>query len=72
MNVNAFCMVLLLALGMAPSALAYGDPAAGGFLLQVLLAGALGSVAVLKMHFGKIIGLFRGRNMTQSRRLADD
>jgi hypothetical protein len=52
-------LVLFVTLGLTSNAFAYGDPAAGGFLIQVLLAGGLASVAVVRCHFGRIVDFFK-------------
>ena len=38
---------------------AYLDPGSGSYLLQLLLAGLLGSLFVVKSSWGKIKGFFR-------------
>lgn len=38
---------------------AYLDPGSGSYLLQLLLAGLLGSLFVVKASWGKIKGFFR-------------
>jgi hypothetical protein len=41
------------------SLLAYIDPGSGSYLVQVLVAGILGSGYFLKGYLGKFIGIFR-------------
>ena len=39
---------------------AYLDPGAGSYILQMLLAGALGLMFTIKLYIGKIKSFFRG------------
>jgi hypothetical protein len=39
---------------------AYLDPGSGSYLLQLLIAGLLGSLFVIRASWGKIKGFFRG------------
>ena len=60
---------LLLGMAFAPNAHAYLDPGTGSFLLQMLIAGALGAVLYVKMFWTRtkifFLGLFAsGRNKT--------
>ena len=66
------CMVL--ALGFAPSAFAYGDPAASAFVIQAILAGAFAGLAMLKGQISRLTSVFRARSSkpgkpVQSRRV---
>jgi hypothetical protein len=45
--------------GPMRSVLAYLDPGSGSFLLQLLLAGILGGLFVVKMSWSRIKGFFR-------------
>ena len=45
--------------GPLPSGLAYLDPGSGSFLLQLLLAGILGGLFVVRMSWSRIKGFFR-------------
>jgi hypothetical protein len=56
---------LYILLGIVPSALAYGDPAAGAFVLQAVLAGALAGVALLRGQMARFVGVFRLRGKHQ-------
>jgi len=49
----------LVALG-TPSAHAYIDPGSGSYILQILVAGALGALFSLKLFWHRILALFRG------------
>jgi hypothetical protein len=37
----------------------YLDPGSGSYLLQLLIAGALGGLVVLRMYWGKVKDFFR-------------
>lgn len=57
-------IVVLATLGMLPRAAnaQYVDPGAASVLLQVLIAGLVGLVAILKLYWRKITGLFGKRS----------
>ena len=44
---------------------AYGDPAAGGFALQVLVASAFAGMALLRGQFSRLMGIFRSSRKPQ-------
>ena len=44
--------------GMHAAAFAYLDPGSGSYLLQLLIAGALGGLFALRMFWGRIKGFF--------------
>jgi hypothetical protein len=47
---------LLVGLAAPP---AYLDPGSGSFLIQLLIAGALGAALAIRMSWGRIKGIFR-------------
>jgi hypothetical protein len=51
--------LLVMAITLTPSAFAYGDPAAGGFVIQAMLAGGLAAMAVLRGQFGRLTSSLR-------------
>lgn len=66
-----YAAALTISIGIAPSAYAYLDPGTGSFLLQMLIAGALGAYLYVKLAWIKtkmfFVDLFSG-----SRRAAVD
>jgi hypothetical protein len=48
----------LPAVGLASRGLAYLDPGSGSYLLQLLIAGALGFAFAIKIFWGRIKGFF--------------
>lgn len=55
----AFAALLLAAIPQ--QALAYIDPGAGSYMLQLLLAGAISALFAVKVFWGKIKAFFRGQ-----------
>jgi hypothetical protein len=49
----------------ASPAAAYLDPAAGSMVLQLVLAGAAGAAVVLKLVWGRLLGVFGIRRGTR-------
>ena len=47
----------VLLVRMAPPA--YLDPGSGSFLIQLLIAGALGAALAIRLSWGRIKGIFR-------------
>ncbi len=45
-------------LGLAARGFAYLDPGSGSYLLQLLIAGALGAAFAVKIFWGRIKGFF--------------
>ena len=41
---------------------AYLDPGSGSYLIQLLIAGALGAVLVIRMQWGRIKNMFRRKD----------
>lgn len=41
---------------------AYLDPGSGSYLLQLLIAGALGGLVALRLYWSRIVAFFRRRN----------
>ena len=52
-------LLLLVGLLYGDPAQAYLDPGTGSLVLQVVLAGIAGALAVVKLYWEKIRGLFR-------------
>lgn len=50
---------LLMGLAAPP---AYLDPGSGSFLIQLLIAGALGAALAIRMSWGRIKGIFRRKD----------
>lgn len=48
------------ALASTARPLAYLDPGSGSYLLQLLIAGALGALFVLRTFWGRVKSFFRG------------
>lgn len=46
---------------------AYLDPGSGSYLLQLLIAGALGGLVALRLYWSRIVGFFRRRSGGQSK-----
>ncbi|HSR46486.1 MAG TPA: hypothetical protein VLL77_00725 [Anaerolineales bacterium] len=46
-------------LGRAAAPPAYLDPGSGSYLIQLVLAGALGALLAIRMSWGRIKGMFR-------------
>ena len=63
MNLNHVPVSIAVILNLISAPLraneAYLDPGSGSYLLQLLLAGLLGSLFVVKASWGKIKGFFR-------------
>ena len=54
---------LTVALSSPPvTGLAYLDPGSGSFLIQLLIAGALGAALAIRMSWGRIKGMFRRKD----------
>ena len=52
--------------GPLQGALAYLDPGSGSFLIQLLIAGALGVALAIRMSWGRIKGMFRRKDAPPS------
>lgn len=50
-------LALLASIDSAPPA--YLDPGSGSYLLQLLIAGALGGLLMLRIYWGKVTDFFR-------------
>lgn len=48
----------LLSIVLAPTAQAYLDPASGSMVLQMILGGIAGLAVIIKLYWGKLLGLF--------------
>jgi hypothetical protein len=51
-------LAVLASLLMPREAHAYLDPGTGSYILQILLAGLLGALFMLKVYWGRIVGFF--------------
>ena len=54
------CLTAVFLLFFTEISEAYLDPGAGSYVLQMLLAGALGVIFTIKLYIGKIKSFFRG------------
>jgi hypothetical protein len=54
---------ILLSPAAAPPA--YLDPGSGSYLIQLVVAGALGALLALRMSWGRIKGIFRRGSRTE-------
>lgn len=52
--------LILVFLAIAKPAFAYIDPGSGSMILQVILAGILGSLFAIKVFWQKIVAFFKG------------
>lgn len=60
---DVFAMLVLAAAVLSPGrALAYLDPGTGSMLLQGLIAGVAGGLAVVGLYWNKLKGIFSPRN----------
>lgn len=50
---------ILFLLGRAAAPPAYLDPGSGSYLIQLVIAGALGALLAIRMSWGRIKGIFR-------------
>lgn len=46
---------------LVPSAFAYLDPGSGSYILQAIVAGALGGAYAIKLYWIRIVGFFKGK-----------
>jgi hypothetical protein len=51
-------LAVLASLLLVREAHAYLDPGAGSYILQILIAGLFGALFMLKVFWGRIVGLF--------------
>jgi hypothetical protein len=56
------CLALALYLAFPPRAYAYLDPGTGSYIFQFIIAGIVGIGFLVKVYWGKIKALFRGRS----------
>ena len=57
---NPFPLIITFLLIFPSLSEAYLDPGAGSYILQMLLAGALGLMFTIKLYISKIKSFFRG------------
>ena len=57
---KVLCWVLLLCVGIAGEALAYLDPGTGSAVIQMVVAGVMGALFVMKMYWRKLVAFFSG------------
>jgi len=60
MAAKVLCWVLLLCVGIAGEALAYLDPGTGSAVIQMVVAGVMGALFVMKMYWRKLVTFFSG------------
>ena len=59
---NKFIILIILLLFAFPSiSSAYIDPGTGSYIIQIVIAGALGSLFTIKLFYKKIKRFFRGK-----------
>ena len=57
--ITTFFFVLVYGISLPQEALAYLDPGSGSMMLQLLLGGVVGVLAILKLYWNTFTGLFR-------------
>ncbi|HXV84976.1 MAG TPA: hypothetical protein VEG60_34460 [Candidatus Binatia bacterium] len=58
-TLTTFFLVLVYTVSLPQEALAYLDPGSGSMMLQLLLGGVVGVLAILKLYWNTFAGLFR-------------
>ncbi len=58
-TLTTLLLVLLYTVSLPQEALAYLDPGSGSMMLQLLLGGVVGVLAILKLYWNTFTGLFR-------------
>jgi len=61
-TLTTLLLVLLYSVSLPQEALAYLDPGSGSMMLQLLLGGVVGILAILKLYWNTFTGLFRRKN----------
>ncbi len=74
MKLKISLLLALFILSFTNSAFAYLDPGSGSYILQMIIAGLLGSVYAIKLYWAKIISFFKGTSAQEDDALeeADD
>ncbi|MFT4521346.1 MAG: hypothetical protein ACI8ZN_000275 [Bacteroidia bacterium] len=57
----ALCLWAIL-----PNAFAYLDPGSGSYILQMIVAGALGGLYAIKLYWYRIVSFFKGGSSKKS------
>ena len=57
---NNLLLTLGLCLMIVPTASAYLDPGTGSYIVQILVAGALGGIYAIKMYWMRVVNFFKG------------
>ena len=55
-----------------PSAFAYLDPGSGSYILQAIVAGALGGAYAVKLYWFKIVSFFKGSKAQKEDSIEND
>ena len=72
MKKAAILKLILVLLVLSRPAMAYIDPGSGSMILQVILAGILGSLFAIKVFWQKITAFFRGLTGKKKLPASDD
>ena len=74
MKSKSTLLLLVFVLSFTNSAFAYLDPGSGSYILQMLIAGILGSLYAIKLYWAKIVNFFKGKSSDEDDSLeeADD
>lgn len=74
MKLKSTLLLLVFVLSFTNSAFAYLDPGSGSYILQMLVAGFLGSLYAIKLYWARITNFFKGKSSVEDDSLeeADD
>lgn len=74
MKLKSTLLLLVFVLSFTNSAFAYLDPGSGSYILQMLVAGILGSLYAIKLYWARIVNFFKGKSSVEDDSLeeADD
>lgn len=71
MKSKSTLLLLVFVLSFTNSAFAYLDPGSGSYILQMLIAGILGSLYAIKLYWAKIVNFFKGNSSIEDDSLED-
>jgi lipopolysaccharide export LptBFGC system permease protein LptF len=74
MKSKSTLLLLVFVFCFSNSAFAYLDPGSGSYIIQMLIAGFLGSLYAIKLYWAKIVNFFKGNSSAEDDSLeeADD
>ena len=72
MNSKQVLALLISIFCLDSLAFGYLDPGSGSYILQMLVAGLLGSVYAIKLYWAKIVNFFKGKSESDDDLLQDD